>query len=134
VARFRARLFEEVNRSSAPPVDLHALIAAANRPAPLQAGAEPPRPAGAAPPNELVQILRENARIQAGFEKPVDLTPPPNRRRFDYLILMIPGNGFFAAALVAGWGHPTVMVYALGGMVIFSVGVTWVMYGVMGRY
>ncbi len=123
-----------MNRSAAPPVDHRALIAAANRPGPAAKEGEPPRSAGVAPRNEVVEILRENARTQAPFEKPVDLTPRPNRRRLDYLVLMAAGNGLFCLGLVLGWGNPSVMVFSFSGAVIFSGGITWVMYGVMDHY
>jgi hypothetical protein len=132
--QFKTKPFERVNRASDVPVDHRALIAAANRPTPSPAAAESPRPANPAPPNEVVEILRENARAQARFEKPVDLTPRSNRRRLDYLILMIAGNGFFIWRLIAGWGNPVTMVYSLGSLIILSIGITWVMYGVMDRY
>jgi hypothetical protein len=81
-----------------------------------------------------MEILRENARFQARTEKPVDLTSRSNRRRRDYLILMIVVNGFFIWRLIAGWGNPITTLYSLAGLIVFSVGITWVVYGVMDRY
>jgi hypothetical protein len=131
---FKSQTFENANPASAPPVDHFALIAAANRPASPQAKPGAQGTAGTPTANEVVEILRENARIQAQFEKPLDLTPRSNRRRGDYLILMIPVNGFFIWRLLASQGDPTIMVYSFSGIVLFSVGITWVMYGVMDRY
>jgi len=116
------------------PVDHHALIAAANRPAQPRAKSGAQGTAGTRAANEVVEILRENARIQAQFEKPLDLTPRSNRRLVDYLILMILVNGFFIWRLLASQGDPTTMVYSFSGIILFSVGITWVMYGVMDRY
>jgi hypothetical protein len=131
---FKSQTFENANPASAPPVDHYALIAAANRPAPPPAKSGAQGTAGTPTANEVVEILRENARIQAQFEKPLDLTPRSNRRRVDYLILMILVNGFFIWRLLANRGDPTTMVYSFSGIVLFSVGITWVMYGVMDRY
>jgi hypothetical protein len=131
---FKSQAFENANPASAPPVDHHALIAAANRPPHPPATAQSPSQINISPPNEVVEILRENARIQAQFEKPLDLTPRSNRRLVDYLIVLAVVNGFFAWCLVANWGDPNMMVYSFSGIVAFSLGLTWVMYGVMDRY
>ena len=132
--RFRSQTFEDANPASTHPVNVRELIAAANRPAYPPPIAESPRPTGLPPGIDVAEILRENARIQAQFEKRVDLTPRSNRRRLDYLIVLAVVNGFFGCCLLASRGNPTIMVYSLSGMVIFSAGITWVMYGVMDRY
>ena len=123
--QFKAREFEPVNRADAIPVDHRELIAAANR------GRNPPLP-GKPPttPNDVIEILQENTRVQLRHERPVDPTRPPNRRRRDYLLVMTVVNGCFAASLFLGGGG----IFALSGMVIASSGITWVMFGVMDRY
>ncbi len=123
--QFKARDFEAVNRPEAAPVDHRALIAAAN-----QGRAPPPGGRPAASSNEVVEILQENTRLQLQHERPVDLTPRPNRRRRDYLIAMTVVNGFFVASLLYGGGG----IFALSGIVICSAGITWIMFGVMDRY
>lgn len=119
--QFKTREFENVNQPPAP---------AAAGPAP--AGTPPPLLPPAAV--DVMEIVRENTRIQTGYEKPLDLTPPPNRRRRDYLILMVAANGFFVTSLILGRGNASVMVFSFSGIVITSAALTWVMYGVMGRY
>ena len=119
--QFKAREFENVNQP----------------PAPSAAGPAPPgTPPPLLPPAavDVMEIARENTRIQAGYEKPLDLTPPPNRRRRDYLLLMAVANGFFVASLILGRGNAMVMVFSFSGIVISSAAITWVMYGVMSRY
>ncbi len=123
--QFKAREFEPVNRQDAAPVDHQALIAASQ-----QGQKRPPANPPPQPPNEVVDILQENTRIQLQHEKPVDLTPRPNRRRRDYLIAMTVVNGFFVASLLFGGGG----IFALSGIVICSAGITWIMFGVMDRY
>jgi hypothetical protein len=81
-----------------------------------------------------VEILRENARSWARDETPVDTTPRPNRRRFDYLLVLTVANGLLAWRLVAGWGNPFVMMFCVAGIALFTAGVTRVMYVVMDRY
>lgn len=133
MVRFKTRSFEDVNRTAAPPVDLHAIIAAANLVPPSPEKPTVSQPARDNPPGDVEQILRENARIQAQFEKPVDLTPRPNRRRFDYLVLMTVVNGFFIWRMFTH-GDAITVGSCIGGIVISSAGITWLVYGVMDRY
>ncbi len=119
--QFKAREFENVNQ---PPE-----MQAADRRPP---GTPPPLPPSAA--ISALEIVQENMRAQAQCEPPVDLRPPPNRRRRDYLVVMAVVNGFFVASLILGRGDETVTVFGFSGMVMASAAITWVMYGVMSRY
>jgi hypothetical protein len=132
--RFKEPSFDNVNQAPGPTVDHREIIAAANRPAPSRKVPQPARSAAAAPPNDVDSILRENRRIQAGWEKPLDRTPRSNRRRSDYLITMAAINGIFIWRLVANWGDPTTMVFGISGIVVTTCGLTWLMFGVMDRY
>jgi hypothetical protein len=128
--QFKARPFEAVNRPSDPPVDHHALIAAANwgRPAPPTAAP----PAAAQSGNEVEDILRLNRERekQAGLDQLKPAPPGSNRRRRDYLMLLISGN------LVLFFGLNAIGGLALGGVVaaVFTVGLTWAVYGIMDKY
>jgi len=131
--KFKAALFEQVNRPDAPPVDHQDLIAAANRPPPSIPGRSPP-PAAAA--NQVLEILKFNRECEkrAGLDQLSAQPPRSNRRLLDYWILFALGNGFFGTALWLGWGNASVMVYSISGVALFTGGLTWVMYGVMDRY
>jgi hypothetical protein len=128
--QFKARSFERVNRASDPPVDHHALIAAANRGRPALPAGDPP--AVARPTNEVEDILRLNRERekQAGLDQLKLMPPRPNRRRRDYLMLLIVGNLMLFLGLNAIGG------LALGGVVavVFTLGITWALYGVMDKY
>jgi hypothetical protein len=128
--QFKARPFEEVNRSSYPPVDHHALIAAANRGRPASPAGVPP--AAVQPGNEVEDILRLNRERekQAGLDQLKPAPPGPNRRRRDYLMLLIGGN----LAIILG-------LYAIGGLalggvvaVVYTLSITWALYGIMDKY
>jgi hypothetical protein len=128
--QFKAKPFEEVNRSSHPPVDHHALIAAANRGRPAPPAGRPPvaAPSG----NEVEDILRLNRERekQAGLDQLKPAPPGPNRRRRDYLMLLIGGNLVILLTLYAIGG------LALGGVVaaVFTLVITWALYGIMDKY
>ena len=82
---------------------------------------------------EILKINRDNER-QAGLDQLPVLPPRPNRRRRDYWIMLAIVNGFFAATMLLGRGYVPVVVYSLSGMVLFTAGITWILYGVMDRY
>lgn len=130
--QFKGRAFENVNQAPAPPVDHRELIAAANRRPDAVPGAPSPRPPPAA--NDVLDIVRETTRAQTRHEKAVDLTPRPNRRLRDYLILMVLVNGFFVADLILTRGSMVTSIFGLSGIVFSSAGITWIMFGVMSRY
>jgi hypothetical protein len=128
--QFKARPFERVNRASDPPVDHHALIAAANRGRPAPAAGGPP--AAAQSGNEVEDILRLNRERerQAGLDQLKPMPPVPNRRRRDYWMVLLGGN----LVILLGLGAITGPVIAAMLAAFFTAGITWVMYGVMDKY
>ena len=85
---------------------------------------------GAPDPNDVHATLRGNlaAEDRAGL----NATPAPARRRSrrkrDYLVAMIVGNLLLLVATVFA------PVFGLAGLVIFDVGVTWIMWFVVDDY
>ncbi|MBA4137586.1 MAG: hypothetical protein C0518_09745 [Opitutus sp.] len=73
--------------------------------------------------------------IAAGMDqlKPVD-RPESKRRRRDYWLLLLTGYAILASAALIFPGNPVVLLYVFAGIVLFSIGLTWVMWFVMGRY
>lgn len=145
--QFKLREFVTVNQPGGTRIDVHAAIAAANQgKVPITTDPTPARPnPAAAPPaaskaigaqtrNEALEIVQETARVQAQFEKPVDLTPRSNRRRRDYLIVMIAVNGPLVTNLILNRDNVVTALFSLGGIVLFSAAVTWIMFFVMDRY
>ncbi|HTX65677.1 MAG TPA: hypothetical protein VMD31_07880 [Opitutaceae bacterium] len=126
--QFKEAEFERVNAEPEPRLEHREAIAAARR-SPARDGSPPP-----AAPNDVLEMVRETGRLSAQYEAPVDLTPPPNRRRLDYCLGMIAVNGLLAGFIALGRGNFVVTLYAGSGMVVFSAGFTWLMYGVLRRY
>ncbi|MBI2516091.1 MAG: hypothetical protein HYV95_04180 [Opitutae bacterium] len=84
-----------------------------------------------------VYAIRQQIRAReqaAGFDELKPLPPRRSRRRRDYWMLMLLGNGFFGAAALIGHSNPVVFVAGLGGAIIFSIGLTWVMWFIMENY
>ncbi len=95
-----------------------------------------PEDADRPPPQDVFTIQRElrEREIAAGLD---DLKPVParrNQRRGDFWFLFTFGNGFFAAAAWLGRDNIIVLGSAIGGVVLVTVGLIWIMWVVMGKY
>lgn len=147
----REAQFDEVNARSDqhPSIDVTDLFKQAARPASIPAPPSAPRPSpGAAgvsisgipsrpkPPgeNDVHDILRTNlARANAaGLNDLEEKVRRPSLRKRDYWLLMVGGNGFFVTAGLLQGG--VVLVFAGAGIILFTVGITWVMWFVMDDY
>lgn len=93
---------------------------------------EPPPPA-----NDVFAIrreLREREKTGGG-----DLLRPPerparSRRRRDYWFLLAAGNLGFVVLAGLGSLNAVALVYTFSGIVLYTVGLTWVMWFVMDDY
>lgn len=94
----------------------------------------PPRPPSQKlsppPSNEVHAILRDNAaRAEAaGLNRLSEKTRRPSRRKRDYFLTLVVGNIvlFASSALMP--------VFGAAGLIIFNVGLTWIMWFVMDDY
>ncbi|MGY8720209.1 MAG: hypothetical protein ACKVI3_20795, partial [Verrucomicrobiia bacterium] len=84
-----------------------------------------------------VRAWREDQRVienQAGTD---DLTAPPKylyRRRRDFVILLLLGNGFFGGMMFLNPQNPFVLMFGLAGIILSSVGGYWIIYHLMQKY
>ena len=128
--QFKAKEFAKLNRYTTTPFDNWELIAAANRGNSAATGSPPL--ASSKSPTTVAEVLKLNRRHQrqAGLDVLKPMPPPSKRRRNDYWIVMIGGNLFFFFVLNALSGP------AVGALMVlfYTVGITWVMYGVMEKY
>ncbi len=85
-------------------------------------------------PITVHEILAENLRHTVPAEKPLDLRKPRSRRKSDYWLLMLLGNAVFGAGAYYFRLDPFIFTACLSFSAIFTVGVTWIMWQVMGNY
>lgn len=88
-------------------------------------------------PNDVVSIRHElRDREKAEGQDRMEIRKRKSRRKRDYLLVMTVLNVGFGAVLAYGILHrnPVLMIYAFSGMVLSSVGVTWVMWFIMSDY
>lgn len=99
---------------------------------------EADEPREAAPLANDVFAMQRDVRereIAAGMDvlKPAD-RPHSKRRRRDYWVMLIAGNaGFLAVGALVG-ANPVTIIYTFSGIVLYTVGLTWVMWFVVDRY
>ncbi|MFT3830495.1 MAG: hypothetical protein QM691_12405 [Opitutaceae bacterium] len=79
-------------------------------------------------------ILAENLRRTVPSEKPMDLRRRLSRRTRDYWLCVILGNGVFLAPLLLLPRNPVVVLFAVGGAVVFTAALTWIMWQLMSDY
>ncbi len=84
----------------------------------------------AAPANEVHTMLRDNlARANAAGVNRVALTPQRHsRRKRDYWVAFALGNALLAVATVIS------PIYGAAGLIIYNLGLTWIMWFVLDDY
>ncbi len=80
------------------------------------------------------EILAQNRKKEAKHEKPLVLNKKPQRKRKDYLIALLLGNGLICLAVAILPLHVVTLVYGLSGIVLYTVGLSWIMWTVMSDY
>ncbi|HLP09811.1 MAG TPA: hypothetical protein VK178_16750 [Opitutaceae bacterium] len=79
-------------------------------------------------------ILADNLRHTVPSEKPMDLRRRLSRRARDYWLCLILGDGLFLTPLLLLPRNPMVVLFAVGGAVVFTAALTWIMWQLMSDY
>ncbi len=113
-------------------IDVNDLIRSAN-----SAGAGLAPKAVPAAGNDVHAILRDNlARANAAGLN--ELAPKPRRasrrKRHYWALMLIVNAGLLTLTLASGPKYPFTFVYGIAGLVIFNLGLWWVMWQIMEDY
>ena len=139
--KFKPTEFERTNRSldekdSIAPIDVRDLFKASTAARPSAVPKPPPTPPAPTPAaNDVHAMLQANLRHanEAG-ENEVSLQPKrPSRRKRDYWFLMIGANLFFIICMAIA-RNIGASVFGGAGMILVSIGLTWIMWFVMDDY
>jgi len=89
-----------------------------------------------APAPSVHEILWKNLSRQQTFEaeKPMDLTDRRTKRARDYWLVMSAGNGLGGFLWLLLPANPYIPILIPGGLVMFNLGLYWVMFQVMDKY
>lgn len=145
----KAKEFEAVNSLPRSPGENPPTTGPGSSPAPTErievsdlirsanvAGPTLPAPTAAAP-NDVHRILRDNlSRANAAGLNQLESKPPrKSRRQRDYWILMAGAGAVFGTIIVrSGPQAPVPFLFALAGLVVSTIGLTWVLWFVMDDY
>lgn len=113
------------------PTDVAAHFCAAT-PAHPGVSAPPPPPAE----NDVHAILRDNlaAATAAGLNEVRPVVRRPSRRRRDYWLVLIGFNLLIVAFVLLPGPNVISMLFGFGGIVLFDLALTWIMWVVMDDY
>lgn len=141
--QLKPRNFERVNapkgEEDADPNDVRALLSQ-NLTRDNEARTRSPFPTKPNPrpnvddPNDVYTVLNENLVKHKASTQPLDLTKPPSRRRRDYFGALILGNLAFLGVGILLPINIVVALFILGGITMYSAGLTWVFWAVMSDY
>jgi hypothetical protein len=107
--------------------DLAKMAGPVTRSGPVGGGAK------AGDPNDVYAVLERNRAVEkkSGGDD-IEVRKIRSRRTRDYWLMLLGGN----IALVGGglFFGGAAIVFALAGVIIYSLGLTWVVWQLMGRY
>ena len=111
-------------------IDVREIYKQANMPGPVLQKTRAPMA------NDVHAILADNlARANAAGLN--TLAPKPrrrSRRTRDYFLVVIPLNAFFGFAAFGPYANAVSFAYGLGGMILSTVALTWVMFFIVDDY
>jgi hypothetical protein len=91
--------------------------------------------AKAGDPNDVFTALQQNRRVEQrhGGDQ-VEIRKIKSKRWRDFWLLLIGGNLLIVGSVVGLGPNVVSVLFGFGGVVLFSVSLTWIMWQVMGRY
>lgn len=132
---FKERAFkrDNVRIPNAPPVPTardHAVMAGPSVPA-----SRTPATAKSDDPNDVFTHLQGNRAVEKrhGLDK-VEIRKRKSRRKRDFWLLLVGGNLAIIGAVVVTNINVVTVIFGLSGLIIFSLGLSWVMWQVMDKY
>jgi hypothetical protein len=131
---FKEREFKRdnsVGRAGAPPTAKElAMLAGPVIPTPK--GATGPK---ADDPNDVFTTLQQNRAIERQLSgDQIEIREVKSKRLRDYWIMLIGGNLFIIGGVLLVGPNVISVMFGFGGVLIFSLSLTWIVWQVMGRY
>lgn len=86
-------------------------------------------------PNDVFATLQHNRAVeqQLGADA-VEIRKIKSRRIRDFWMLLIGGNLLIVGSVVVLGPNVVTVMFGFGGVILFSISLTWIMWQVMGRY
>lgn len=134
---FKEREFKHDNTPASPPPPTakeHAItaghVASASRKVPSPGGVN-----RTADPNDVYTVLQQNRAEEkkAGLNE-VQIKEIKSKRKRDYWLTLIGGNIFIVGVVTLIGFNVFTLIYGLAGVVMFSLGLTWIVWQIMDKY
>jgi hypothetical protein len=98
-----------------------------------------PRPRSAAAkagdPNDAFTVLQQNRKSEQLHNlDAIEIKETKSRRKREFWFLLVGGNLFILGAVWLSGINVLTVIFGLAGLIIFSLGLSWVMWQVMDRY
>ncbi|MSU46533.1 MAG: hypothetical protein EXS42_05285 [Lacunisphaera sp.] len=124
---FKERDFKRDNTRTSPPPPTakeHAMVAGhVDRKVPPSGGAN-----RAADPNDVYAVLQQNRTVEQKFGlSEVQIKEIKSRRKREFWLLLVGGNLAIIGGVWLGGINVVSVIFGLAGIIILSLGLTWVM-------
>ncbi len=86
-------------------------------------------------PNDVYAVLEKNRAVERklGLNE-VEIREIKSRRKKDYWFLIIGGNLAIVGAVALSGFNLISVIFGMSGLIVFSLGATWIMWQVMDKY
>ena len=86
-------------------------------------------------PNDVYAVLQENRAVEKNLGVgDVQIRKVRSRRKRDYWLLVVPCNLLVGYITWQGRANPFVLVLGIAGIVLVTLGLTWIMFHIMEDY
>lgn len=86
-------------------------------------------------PNDVFKVLQHNrAMAEKHRLNEVAIRKVSSKRRRDFWLLLVPSDLLLGTLVWQARSNPVVLVFGLAGLIIVTLGLTWVMWFVMDDY
>lgn len=91
--------------------------------------------AKAGDPNDVHVVLQQNRKSEQKHNlDAIEIKETKSRRKREFWLLLVGGNLFIIGGVWLSGINVLTVIFGLAGLVIFSLGLSWVMWQVMDRY
>lgn len=86
-------------------------------------------------PNDVHVVLQQNRKSEQLHNlDAIEIKETKSRRKREFWFLLVGGNLFILGAVWLSGINVLTVIFGLAGLIIFSLGLSWVMWQVMDRY
>ncbi len=86
-------------------------------------------------PNDVFHVLQQNRAVERKFGKDrIDIKEVKSRRQREFWLLLVGGNLAIIASVALSSINVITVIFGLAGLIVFSLGLSWVMWQVMDKY